>query len=399
MSTPEEHSHLGPSGWDGFVRCPGKPNAEKGLPDTAGYEAAEGTIFHELAADCLEFGLEPEDFKKGRFLQDGFEIAYDDEMRRSARDGLDFIRSLEADPDVTMFVETRVDISPWTLPGQFGTADVILVNIKERWVIVFDWKYGKEPVYAALTYQPWGYALGGWQTLFGELFEWDATDIKVTIIIEQPRVPGAGGSFDTTMQRVLEFGQHVKRQAVLTTSPTAPRIPGEKQCRWCRARASCAELAEWHLENIGSEFDDLDGDPDEFELPKEITPERRSFLLKISPMISQWMEALHTSAYRDATLGNPTPGLKLVEGRAPARKIHPNHAHKYEQKLKRLIGDKAYHPPEILSPAQAEKTLGRKVYNEELDRFVDHGVKGTQLVPEEDGRPAYKAAIDEFDVL
>lgn len=402
MSTPTEHSSLGPSSWGRWVRCPGSVQAEAGIPDKAGYEAAEGTVFHELVSDCLDFGLEPEDFLgEGNGLEvDGFWIDYDEEMCLSAHDGLDFIRTYIDDPDCRVFVETRVDISPWTLPGQFGTADVVIVNIKERWVIVFDWKYGKEPVYPQENYQAQGYCLGSWQTLFGELFEWDPSGIEVTIVIEQPRVPGAGGAWKTTMQRVLEFGQHVKRQAVLSQEPDAPRHPGKEQCRWCRARDYCGAFAEWHLEMIGLEFDDLDAEePPTLDPPEEVTPERRSMLLKMAPMIRQWLDALHKAAYHDAQLGNDVPNLKLVEGKHPARKYAENQQHKAETVLRKVLGSDAYHPPVLLSPAQAEKKLGKARYVELLDRFVDKGTPQPILVPVEDNRPEFEAAVDMFDDL
>lgn len=405
MATPlnDEHSHLGPSSWDGFVRCVGKPNAEADIPDTAGYEAAEGTVFHEIVSDCLDLGLEPEDYLGSHMVSDGHRIRVDEEMCRSARDGLDFVRSFINDPDCLVFIETRVDISPWTLPGQFGTADVVIVNVKERWIIVFDWKYGKEPVYAKENYQTQGYCLGAWQTLFGELFGWDPAGIKVTLIIEQPRVPGAGGSWETTMERVLEFGAHVRRQAVRTTSPDAPRTPGVKQCRWCRARASCGALAAWHLENLDLELEDLDDGfamgSETVSLPKDITPERRTFLLEVRPMINQWFDALHKSVYHDAQVGNPTPGLKMVEGRRPPRKWDETHSHKAQRVLVRLLGKKAFKEPEVLSPTQAQAAVGEAVYDRELKRFVDYGKPTPVLVPEHDRRQAVASAVDDFDEL
>jgi hypothetical protein len=402
MSTPVEHTHLGCSGWDGFVRCVGKPNAEAPFQDTAGYPAAEGTVFHELVADCLDFGFEPEDFRGGGLNQDGFYVPYDEDMFRFARDGLDYVRSFMNDPDCIVFIETMVDISPWTLPGQISTADVVIVNVKERWIIVFDWKYGKEPVYAEENYQAQGYCLGSWQSLFGELFDWDPSGIDVTLIIEQPRVPGAGGHWKTTMERTLEFGQHVRRQAVRTQSAIAPRTPGAKQCRWCRARHVCEELAAWHLENLDLDFDDLDagyGFDLEPTLPDNLTPERRAYLLEIRPMVNQWFDALHKSEYHDAKVGNPTPGRKMVDGRSPARKWDTTAVYKAERVLRRMAKRKAYKPQEMLTPTQAEKVVGFDAYSKHLGRFVDRGSPQPILVSTKDSRPAISSAVDEFDVL
>lgn len=400
MGTPEEHSSLGPSSWGRWVRCPASVKASAGRPDTARYEAAEGTVFHELVADCLELGLEPESFVgNGRGLAvDGYWIEYDDEMSERARDGLDFVRNMAAQPGWELYVETRVDISPYTLPGQFGTADVTLVNVEKREIIVFDWKYGKEPVYAQENYQLSGYALGAWTTICAERFRNDPSGIKVTLIIEQPRVPGAGGAWETTMQRLLEFGQHTRRQAVLSQSHDAPFNPGVDQCKWCRARDICSAHAKWHLEMIGIEFDELDNE-DLPELPEEVTPERRTMLLRMRPMLNKWLDGLHKSAYHDAQMGRSVPWMKLVDGRSPPRKWKDNHVHKAEQILVKALGDEAYHEPALLSPTQAEKALGKAKYADLLERFVDKGVPAPILVPEEDSRTEIKSVVDEFDDL
>lgn len=385
------------------MRCPGAPKAEADYPDAAGYEAAEGTVFHEMVADCLALGLETEHFLGGGLLQDGHWVAWNDEMARSAEEGLTFVRSMAAMPDVRLFVEERVDISPWTLPDQFGTADVILVNVKERWVIIFDWKYGKEPVFAEENYQLQGYCLGAWQSIASQLFGGDASGVKVTLIIEQPRVPGAGGVWETTMHRVLEFGQHVKRQAALSTADEPPRVPGKKQCRWCRARHACGARAEWLMESIGLEMDDLDAGwladlaP---ELPEDVTPERRSYLLSIAPQIRAWLEDLHKSAYRDAQKGLPVPGMKLVDGKRPKRVWKSNATHKAERALVDAIGrGKAFTEPKLLSPAEAEKVTGKPRYRDLLARYVDQGDPHPILVQASDTRPAKVSLIDAFDDL
>ncbi len=398
MGTPSEHSELGPSSWPRWVRCPGSVIASRDKSDTARWEAAEGTVFHELSADCLEFGLEPEDWlsEGNGLLVDGYFIEYNEEMCEKMRDGLDYVRNMAAQPGWQCFIETRVDISPFTLDGQFGTADVILVNIEKRLIIVFDWKYGKEPVYPQENYQLSGYALGAWETLVKHLFDNDPTDIKVTLIIEQPRVPGAGGAWDTTMGRLLEFGKHTRRQAVLSQGADAPFVPGPDQCKWCRNRNTCGPHAKWHAEMLGFELDELDME-EVPSLPDVITPDRRSMLLKMRPMITRWLEGLHNSAYHDAKVGRPVPRLKLVEGRSPARKWQANQDHKAEQVLVEKLGDGAYHDPQLLSPTQAEKALGKRSYELFIERFVDKGSPGTILVPEEDSRPAFKSLEDEFD--
>ena len=373
----------------------------RGVPDTPRYEAAEGTVFHEMVSDCLSLGLKPEHFRGGELVQDGFRIAIDDEMVESARQGLDFVRSIEEEPGWYMWVETRVDISPWTLPGQFGTSDVLLANKKKRHVITFDWKYGKEPVYAEENDQCYGYTLGCWQTLLRDWFRDDHSDVRVDFVIEQPRVAGAGGMWTTSMSRVLEFGKHARRQAALSQDDRAPFNPGEKQCRWCRGKSKCPAYAEWNLEVIGARFSDLDEEdalPDLLIPPHEVTPERRAEVLMAAPEIRKWLDELHKAAYKDAVAGRPTPRQKLVDGRKGSRAWDETEAHKAERRLIRLLGrEKAFTKPALLTPAAAEKLVGRKRFGDEIPKgWITQSEAKPILVPVEDSRKAKTSVLDKF---
>ena len=392
-----EHSSHGPSTWGRWLRCAGAPNAEEGLPDENNWEAAQGTVFHEMAATCLELGLEPDGFLGSKWDEKGHVIEIDEEMVFSFRPGADYIRRLAADPDVLLFVEVRVDISPWTFDNQFGTADVLLVNPVKRWVIVFDWKYGMEPVYPQENEQGLGYVLGAWNTLLWQLFG-DSSGVTVEVVIEQPRVLGAGGSWKTTMDWVLEFGESVSQRAALTTDPDARRTAGEKQCRWCKARRVCETRSAWYLETMRVSFDDLDFSPAQIELPKNITPERRSRLLELGPQIRLWLEDLHKSAYSDAEHGRPVPGFKMVDGKRPRRAWYGNQKHKAERVMVDALGeDGAYEDRKMLSPAQAQKKVGKDRYEELFAAFVDVGKPHPILVSEKDRRPKKPTIEEMFD--
>ena len=116
-------------------------------------------------------------------------------------------------------------------------------------------------------------------------------------------------------------------------------------------------------------------------------------------MVTQWFEALHKSAYHDASVGNETPGMKLVEGRRPPRKWDDTHTHKAERIMKSLLGDKAYKAPELLSPTQAQEAVGEAAYEAKLKRFVDYGTPTPALVPSRDRRPPLASAVDDFEIL
>ena len=91
--------------------------------------------------------------------------------------------------------------------------------------------------------------------------------------------------------------------------------------------------------------------------------------------------------------------MKLVEGRRPARKWAENAGHKAERAMVRLLGDGAYVPRQILSPAQVEKKVSNADYSEVLKRFVDEGSPSAILVSESDRREPIQSALDSLDVL
>ena len=397
MTTPVEHSDFGPSQWHRLLRCPAALEAERPFPNTAGIEAAEGTVFHEMVSDCLEFGLRPQDWLGYRMKVDGFVIEVDQDMVDFSEDGLFYVRHLMEDPETTVYVEKRVDISPWVGKGQFGTADVTAVNRVNRWIKNFDWKYGMEPVYPEENDQLYGYSLGFWESYGRHVFENDPSGIEVEFIIEQPRVPGAGGRWKTTMSRVLEFGEYAKRQALKARESNPPFVPGTKQCRWCRARSTCGAHAEYILDVMGSRFADIDYsiETDEpWTLPEIVTPERRSFILKNRPMITRFLDDLHASAFQDAKLGREVPGFVLVPGRRPARAWKPQAEHKVEAKLKSLVKEGSIYKISVISPAEAEKAVGKKVFSEHLGRFVEQGAAKPILADAKDTREPVETVHD-----
>ena len=403
MEIESAHSPLGPSRWPRFVRCPGSVQAEAGLPQRDTYYADEGTAFHGMVSFCLQFGFDPEEVcSKGHRLAIGNNVfEFDGEMANAARDGIDYIRNLMlSDSNWQLFVETRVDISPWVGEGEFGTADVILLNVPEKHIVVFDWKYGKGvPVYVEDDYQTRGYALGVWKTLASHQFEGDCAGVKVTLVIEQPRIPGAGGSVETTMGELLDFGSKVSRQSGKARGDNAVRVAGEKQCRDCLANTKCGTFAEWHLNNLGISFEDLDSDITIEQLPDQMTPERRSVILRARSMFNKWLDSLHSATYLDAEMGNPTPGLKLVKGRHPARTYSDPRSLELELVLFSELGDGAFVPRSLLSPSQAEKELKKVRYQEVLAKFVLHGEPKLILVPEEDKRIQVTPVVNLFEDL
>lgn len=403
--TPEfgAHAELGPSAAAGYLRCAGKPNAERGRPDNAGFEAAEGTVFHEWAEIVLKVGLEPHDIVLGTLttVEAGgkeYTIAYDEVMLVSMYDGIDFIRSQMAlDPDAVLYVEQKVNLEPWLGPRQFGTTDVCIVLPNLRRIVVFDWKYGGIPVYPKDNEQASLYTLGSWVSYAGKHFDMDPHGIEVHIHIEQPRAPGGGGDWHTTMSDLLAWGEDVRIKADLTRDPNAPRTAGEIQCRYCKAKLDCAAYITHKLDMFGMEITDLDveGPPTLPEIDG-LTPERMSYIWLNKASFIKFFDELHETILANHAAGKPTPLLKVVTGRGGARKFRHSDAKAAESTAKAWMGDRAYEPKKLLSPAKMEILIGRKAFKESFSKFVTADPPGRSLVPIQDRREKHVPLPDQL---
>lgn len=425
MSHEEEeqaHSERGPSTAHRWRRCKASVRMSRGLPNTAGFEAALGTVFHDFAADCLELGIDPQGF-----VGDGMEvdewgwIPFDQEMVDSMLNGLDLVWALADVPGAKLIVEERVSLEEWVGPGEFGTTDAAIIDPLNRRLVVFDWKYGRGvPVSPDRNDQAMLYALGTWSTFARRMFfeamaeeiGWDEMemadaggapwedDIQVLVIIEQPRAPGGGGLWETTMGELLAEGRKIRRDADETMEPDAPFNPGTKQCQFCPAARfnTCKPRAEMVIRDLGHELDDLDdlSFDDELEMPKALTPEQRTKILLNRPLIEKFLKQLHEEAYRDAQSRRPVPGLKLVAGRNPPRKWKDEG--KAGLLLEHDFAHKAY-TRKLLSPTQVEEKVGKREYKTRFDRMVDYGEAKPLLVPETDKRDPLPDVASDFDDL
>lgn len=411
------HSKRGPSTAHRWRRCPGSVRLSEGLPDTAGYEAALGTVFHEHAAMCLEFGLDPDVLVGSRMLVEPHGvIEFSQEMADFMEPGLRYLRALEDSPGAKAFVETRVSLENWIGEGEFGTTDYGLVDVENWRLVVFDWKYGAGvPVSPEENDQAILYALGLWDHVASQLFYdhylaniendpegniYSIPNPEVWIIIEQPRAPGGGGIWKTDMGDLLARGRAIRRDADRTLDLDAPIVPGPKQCQFCPAAKFniCKARIETLVTELGADFDDLEDDfmqqtPLQLIQARALTPEARSQLLLHKDSILSLLDELHREAYEDAEKGRPTPGLKLVDGRSPARKWRDEK--KAEIVIRHRLGEKAFNQT-LVSPTQVEKLVGKDDYGALFEGFVDKGRSKPLLVPETDKRKPLPNLRDDF---
>lgn len=378
------------------MNCPGSVNAQAGLPDETSFFAAEGTAFHEVAAHCLEYGLSPYDFVGRTIPADGYEFEFTREWADFMQPGLDRVYELASGPNVVLIAERRVDLGPWLGKGNFGTADVIIIDL-DRWqVTVFDWKFGQgKAVYPEWNVQIIAYLLGAWRDHGAKLFpDADDRDITARMIIYQPRIPDAGGEWEAQLSDLLSYVRNeVRPKAIATLDPDAPRVPGEKQCFFCKAKPDCRALAAANLEKAQLKFSDLDEYRPALPDVASLTPEERSAIHLHSDLFKSWLDAVSESLRIDATHGRPTPFLKLVNGRLGSRYWYDEEV--AAKRLTARLGERAYEK-KLLSPAQAEKLLREDEFATVTKGNVGQSPAKPSLVPEHDKRPAKKSYVERF---
>ena len=406
------HSIYSPSGSAMWLRCYGSLIPNVLADDDAGWEAAEGTVAHDLADEWSKSGIRP-DHRVGEIVEEsGYEIEITEEMLAYVLDYLNWCKDTGFD-GLTHYSEERVDLSLlMPLPNQGGTADhfacgTILDNtgIEVGIMVLTDLKYGKgvavfcaddmaDPRAVVLNNDGSIWWNGNTQVLMyavGVFLRYDHIYHfeKIVVRICQPRL-GYFGVWETTRAELLRFMQMLIDIAPLCLDPQAPRTPGPKQCQFCRIRAICpARLA--HLEELVSDtFHDLTQVTRDYSVaemnetvemisdsltvdflptilrPQEIPLHALEKILPYRRVIENWFEAIN-NYLTDAALVDEAElhVYKVVEGRT-------NRKFSDEKKTAEFLLDlglteEDVYTTTIVTPAQAEEALHKRLKLKKAD--------------------------------
>jgi hypothetical protein len=276
--------------------------------------------------------------------------------------------------------EQRVDASPFTCEGQFGTLDIAIVQEFGKLVIV-DYKYG-----AGISVDPdcnsqlIYYALGI-SNQFNHNFQ------EVELVVIQPRAFHESGetirTWTCSMNELISWEDKFRNGVKATEDPFA-RFESGKWCKFCPAATICPEIKDKAMKQAQIVFDDGAG-VESVPAPHTIAIENLPTILEACDKLDSWITKVREHALHVLERGEPIAGFKLVEKRSIRKWIDPEQASK---SAKRIFGDKAFSEPELLSPAQFEKACTSELAIKFMKERVSAVSSGVTMVHESDKRPA-----------
>jgi hypothetical protein len=388
--------------------CPGSIREEAKYPDdTSGPAAIDGTHSHTLLEHCIDAGLIDPTTQVGEVMaDDDGEFKVDADRAARVKTAIEYIRERSMGGMLKVISEERVD--PKHLLGRddlSGTVDCQIIG--PDWIELIDYKDGMGVVEAEGNMQLEQYAYG---VLAGYKLpvngNYPISTIRMTII--QPKLALKGmkpiTSHEVSVSDMLANLGTLVSQAAATDRPDAPLVPGDSQCKFCKAKGSCAALASNVMKEVGIMFQptvtqSLDvaqqsADKD----PTTMDDAQLRQIMEAAPLMRQLLDGVEKESLRRLKAGQAIPGLKLVHGRGSRAWALPEEQ-MAEKLVKMGIPKTAVYETKLVSPAKAEKLVWKKRDGTEVqltDRqlktmeteYVSKLAGALTVVPESDGRPA-----------
>lgn len=293
------HSQVGASSAHRWMACPGSVKLSEPYEDIETDYAKEGTHAHDLAeyrlrkaTGQLEKGaipVEPYDQAMSDYVDVYVNIVLAELNRCSAKDNR----------EIKLHVEERVNINAVD-PRLYGTVDAMFHCAAEQRTYIFDLKYGKG-VYVDVEDNPQllYYGLGAYHYHFPRT-------VKIHII--QPRLENVDFMLYSAAD-MENFEEKLTRALWEVDNNPDSFVPGEKQCKFCKAKGECPALATKYISML------TDKEPFEIELKNafrmDLEDIGKIFMHKTE--IISYLDALEGIATYHLKKGDHVRGCKLVE--------------------------------------------------------------------------------------
>ena len=407
MSTT--HAKLSPSKRSRWALCPGSIREEAKYPDEgSGPAAADGTHSHTLLEKCIENNVSAASYVGSTLTDHEGEFTVDAARAERVQVALAYIEQRVTEYNGLCEVITEKRVDPKWFTGRDDLSGTVDVQVRGPGVLeIIDYKDGMGLVPAEGNLQLEQYALGvlaecklAWNV--PEQYPWQ--EVRMTII--QPKLALKGMNAISTwivpVKYLLDRVTTIVQEALATDKPDAPLVPGESQCKFCRAKGSCAALAGNVMKEVGVMFQPVQQAEITFQVashdPNTMSDTQIREIIEAAPLMRQLLEAVEKEAQRRLESGQTIPGLKLVNGRGSRAWALPE-----DQMAEKLIAmgipKGAVYETKLVSPAKAEKLTwekrdgtkvqltDRQLKRMEQEYVVKMAGKPT-VVPESDSRPS-----------
>jgi hypothetical protein len=357
------------------MNCTASVAFTAGMKDTDSVFAAEGTAAHELSEWAREQGKHCKHWIGTEITVGEHSFTVDQSMADYVQRFVDYCDQHPGDA----FYEERVHYTAF-VPDGWGTADDIRID-GDMTCYLTDLKYGKGiKVYAKNNTQLLLYALGVLQE-YGHLY-----DIKnFKLAIHQPRLDHVD-EWVVPVKDLLLWARDVVRPAAEKALGGEGEFKAGSWCRFCPGKNKCEARAMEYVED----FDSLG-------VADEMSTDKLAEILAKVPEIKSWCADIEKRALSLVQQGIPVGDFKLVAGRSSRYWKDAELAEKAMRATRKVkVADIL--PAKLVSPAQAEKLLGKK--HPLFEEHVATSQGKPVLVPGSDPRPPLQAeASDEFDSL
>jgi hypothetical protein len=362
------HAMLSPSKRSRWALCPGSIREEAKYPDEgSGPAAIDGTHSHTLLEHCIKAGLtDPMDQVGETFTDHEGTFKVDADRAARVKTAIEYIRERSMNGMFKVISEQKVD-PKWLLGRDdlSGTVDCQIIG--PDWIELIDYKDGMGVVSAEGNMQLEQYAYGVLAELklpVNGAYPFD--HVRMTIV--QPKLALKGmtpiTSSEVPTRHLINNMGTIIAQAAATDKPDAPLVPGDSQCKFCRAKGSCAALASNVMKEVGVMFQPVTQLPDVAQQsankdPSTMDMSQIAQIMEAAPLMRQLLEAVEKEALRRMEAGQVIPGLKLVNGRGSRAWALPEEE-MADKLVKMGIPKTAVYETKLVSPAKAEKLTWEK---------------------------------------
>jgi hypothetical protein len=375
-----------------------------------------------------------------KLKDDDGEFVVDQSRAERVKVAIDYITSRCNDFNEAQVISEK-RVSPEWFTGRNDLSGTVDCQIVTNSVLeIIDYKDGMAPVLAEDNLQLEQYAIGKLAECklainTPSMYPWR----EVHMVIIQPKLALRGlnpvVSWIVPVAYLLDRVKTLTLEAMATDALNAPLVPGESQCKYCRAKGSCSALASNVMKEIGVMFQPkgnqiisieqisaetkevwdaavkdaavkkvtLDVNLDVAQQsankdPAVMSDDQIRQIMEAAPLMRQLIEGVEKEAQRRLEAGQSIPGLKLVNGRG-SRAWTLDDDQIAEKLIKMGIPKTAIYETKLVSPAKAEKLTWEKrdgtkvtltdrqlkLMNQE---YVAKLAGKLTVAPESDSRPA-----------